>query len=78
MCLKLFLLTNITVTGLDTFDSCVVCAKSELDAQMIGPLGINTGATDDWCKPDEVIVSYLGNARPELEAGLIMHSFNAG
>lgn len=35
--MKLWILTNNTVTGYDTFDSCIVAAKTEEAARLITP-----------------------------------------
>ena len=70
---KLWLLSNLSRTGYDTYDSCVVAAKTEEEAKLITP-STNERA---WCEPKDVIVEYLGKTDREL-SGVVISSFNAG
>ena len=71
-------------TGLDTFDSCVVVAKSPADARKIHPSGGENGlASDDlgattWAPPKHVTVVRIGTASRAQARGVICASFNAG
>lgn len=38
--LKLFKLTNVSTSGWDTYDTAVVCARSEAEARLIHPSGM--------------------------------------
>lgn len=85
--MNLYLLTQSTVTGYDTYDSAVVAAESEDNARKIHPSSYTT--REQWEKEEyssgnwptyndrEVIkVRYLGTTdEPE---GIILSSFNAG
>jgi hypothetical protein len=80
--MKLFLLSQEVNSGFDTFDSCVVAARTEVEARKHHPgLGWAMQAKydyRDWApSPDDVKVKYLGEAAPGVEAGIIISSFNA-
>jgi len=73
--MKLYLIEQKEITGYDTFDSAVVCAKSSQAARRINP---GTWG-DTWASnPSKVRVKYLGAATKTMEEGLILSSFNAG
>ncbi len=85
--LKLYLLTQNLNDTYDTFDSVVVCAKSEADAKTIHPDGgvfveiegrINPEYSHgDWVSKFSHIQSkYLGPAAECIERGVIIASFN--
>lgn len=79
--MKLFLLTQETVRGYDTYNACVVCAKNENEARLIRPSGDWDRETSypSWAtRPKDVIVEYIGHAAPNMKEGLILASFNAG
>ena len=86
--MKLWLLSQDTNTGYDTYDSVVVAAKNEEDAKMTHPSDIpitewnDTGSCDRtygaWTSKENVQCRYLGNAVPGVEPGVICASFNAG
>ena len=82
--MKLWLLTNEVVTGYDTYDSAVVAAPDEATARMTHPLEYKDdwdGEYDRWpcwCRAEDVVAKYIGEASPETEAGVICASFNAG
>ena len=72
--------------GLDTYDSCVVIAKSPKDARTIHPsrdlqdqpwTGEGTGIMT-WAKPEDVTVVHIGKASRGMKRGLVVSSFNAG
>lgn len=85
---NLYLLTNETVGGYDTYDSCVVCAETAEEAILISPE--DNGYTKreaekycwgrTWCNtPDEVIYAYIGKANSTIKVGsVVIASFNAG
>ena len=70
--------------GYDTFDSAVVCAESEEEAQRTHPSYL-VGPGDSWedeytwanC-PAEVSVQCIGAAAPHIDKGVICSSFDAG
>ena len=81
--MKLYLLSQDENNGYDTYDSCVVAAENQKDARRIHPSG-NVGTKWDtvfstWCKsPSSVKVELIGEAAPNVKAGVICSSFNAG
>lgn len=76
--MNIYLLEQNAVTGVDTFDSCVVCAESEQEARMIDPSCGIKEYTPPWCKPEDVKVTLIGMAKPFMNAGIVCASFNAG
>lgn len=72
--MKLFLLSQNSNTGYDTFDSCVVIAESEEIARTITPSYGSSG----WVHFSVVTVEYLGEAKEDSTQGLVLASFNAG
>lgn len=85
--MKLFLLTRKGRCHYDEYTSAVVCAPDEVTARNVSPSPAY-GTTIDWDnlpwsspwakKPEDVIVEYLGEARPGHPFGVICASFNAG
>lgn len=79
--MNLYLLTQDENCGYDTFDSCVVAAKSEEDARQISPRP-GRAWDDPWSswasKPESVKVVLIGTAIEGTDRGLILASFNAG
>lgn len=71
--MNLYLLSQDVNNDYDTYDSAVVCAKSEKDARLI-----EVGSLATWCAPEHVVVRYLGAAADDVEEGLVLGSFNAG
>jgi hypothetical protein len=74
--MKLYLLSQDVNNDYDTYDSAVVAAETETEAQKI-----EVGTTNDfptWAKPKDVKVEYLGEAQEGTEAGVVLASFNAG
>ena len=59
------------------YDSAVVCAKSTKDAVKIHPSDTDNYSLSDWCKPEIVTVTYIGEASPKQKRGVICSSFNA-
>jgi hypothetical protein len=81
----LFLISQRENRDYDTYDSAVVCAESEEAARQMHPNGQGavmwgeTWAFSDWCSsPDKVTVKLIGEASPDLAAGVVCASFNAG
>lgn len=87
--MNLYRLSQSKVHGYDTYDSCVVAAKSESAARVIHPSDyIDDGDLDDDCwrrdtdtwaqRPSDVRVELIGTAIDGTKAGIICSSFNAG
>lgn len=79
--LKIYKISQTENTGYDTYDSCIVCAESEKEAQNMHPSSdTEWGHTwTSWCSsPDKVTVEYIGEADPKIQKGIILSSFNAG
>jgi hypothetical protein len=88
---KLWLLTQYKCCDYDTYDAVVVAAETEEAAKRIRPNGtiINDeeysesededSAWGSWPEHTRYITAEcLGEAEPEIEAGVILASFNAG
>ena len=73
---KLYKISQIVNQDWDTYDSAVVCANSNKEAQYI-PLGeCNKGYLyRSWAKPEDVDVEYLGIADVNTKLGIICASF---
>ena len=83
--MKLYLISQDSESGYDTFDSAVVCAENAADAKTIHPINSwgprdNNGWGDNtWCKsPEQVRAIYIGKAAADLPRGVVLASFNAG
>jgi hypothetical protein len=87
--MNLYRLSQSTVRGYDTYDSCVVAAESEDAARRIHPSDYRCNAAPDadcflersgtWCyMVDDVNVELIGTAVDGTECGVICASFNAG
>ena len=81
--MKLYLLSQNTNSGYDTYDSCVVCAENEEDAKTILPDGGIFGDNQYqgwWWVEDINLVRCveIGTANEDQERGVIIESFNAG
>jgi len=78
----LYLLSQSANRGYDTHDSCIVCAESDEEARLITPnfSGWKTRFNcSTWCQtPEQVTVEKIGVAKPSLEIGIVLASFNAG
>ena len=82
--MKLWILRNVTVREYDTYNSCIVAAKTEDDAREIHPSTFCSFEPKDswrnrsWCKqPEDVIVEYLGKTDRKI-SGIVLASFDAG
>ena len=83
--MNLYLLSQGDNRGYDTYDSCVVCAKSEDEARLMRPnweptnTSWENGNWHDWAeKPENVRVTLIGRAVRTLPKSVICYSFNAG
>jgi len=74
---NLYLLTQSSVSGYDTFDSCVVCANNEDEAKEITPNGF---CFNDWAtSPEQVVAKFIGVAADDIElSSMVIASYNAG
>lgn len=78
---KLWVISQTANSGYDTYDSAVVAADTEELARLTMPSeyekwGENYSA---WApSPDKVKVELIGDAAPDVKAGVIVASFNAG
>ena len=76
--MKIFLLSQSVHTSYDTYDSCVVVSENEDKARCIFPSEY-ADTQWDWAKPEDVTVTYIGEAKDGLTEGtVICASFNAG
>jgi hypothetical protein len=65
--MKLYLLTQDENQAEDTFESCVVVAEDEEGARNVHPFG-DWDRVDVWCyEPESVTVTFLGDARKDIE-----------
>jgi hypothetical protein len=86
MFLGLYLISQNKNIGYDTYDSAVVIAESEEEAQRLSPSSGKEMSEEDWrstwsawCNsPEQVKVELLGKAKKGSEKGLVCASFNAG
>ena len=84
--LHLYLLRQAERRGYDTYDSCVVAARSEAVAKCIHPDGYTDPfpasnswkGTRTWADPEHVEATYLGVADGSVKPGVVCASFNAG
>jgi|LauGreDrversion4_2_1035121.scaffolds.fasta_scaffold985888_2 hypothetical protein len=88
--MNIYLLSQHSNTGYDTYDSCVVRAPDEASARLMHPRGdlewngsqwvfpdLGRAGIDTWACPDAVTVEYIGTAG-DAQSGVICASFNAG
>ena len=75
--LKLFKISQNSNTDYDTYDSAIVAAYDEEEARNTHPDG-DWECNYTWSEPDEVSVKYIGIATEDIEAGVVLASFNAG
>jgi hypothetical protein len=75
--MKLYLLTQDENQGEGSFESCVVVAEDEEGARNVHPFG-DWDRVDVWTYgPEDVTVTYLGDAREDLEkAGFALNINN--
>lgn len=77
--MKLFLVRQEINDDYDTYDSIIVAAKDEFDAQEIKPLDAEDNNYGSWVKSvDDLIVTEIGTAKKGTQRGIILESFNAG
>ena len=92
--MKLFYISRTDATSYDEYDSAVVAAETEQDAQKTHPAGeyewneeterwvrkSDRRSSDwgEWLDPKKVEVEYIGEAKKGTKAGVICASFNAG
>ena len=92
--MKLYLLSQETNDGYDTYDSCVVAAEDSTQAVRTSPDGYRKWSPERECWVDGlgekdrhgtwvddlslIKVEQIGTARKGVEAGVICASFNAG
>jgi hypothetical protein len=78
--MKLYRISQTVNKGYDTYDSAIVCAKSEDVARNIIPGGGDWGnPPTTWCNnPDQVTVELIGTAARGTRQGVMLASFNAG
>lgn len=80
--MKLWLIKQDVNNNYDTYDEAVVCAESEEAARMIHPAGgtFRSSSRYDWAyNPEQVSVTYIGEASSDLEPGsVVCASYNAG
>ena len=80
--MKIFKLSQSVNNEYDTFDSIVVIAENEEDARTIHPLGndfVENTFSSSWVMSiADIQVTYIGEADPSLDRGVVLASFNAG
>ena len=85
--MNLYRISQTINRGYDTFDSAIVAANSEKEAQAIHPRGSwgdefpNRPWEEDgtWTRrPDQVEVVLIGTAAEGIQPGVVLASFNAG
>lgn len=84
--MKLWKISQTVNESYDTYDSAVIAAETEEEARMTHPgfwwqFGKKWDGKEkkygSWCNASEVTVEYIGEAAPEIKAGVIVSSFNA-
>ena len=92
--MKLYLISQTSNKGWDTYDSAVVAAENERDAIRISPSEYYTWSEEDgwlfgerkekrhsyssWTDPKNIKCELIGTAKLGTNKGLILASFNAG
>ena len=79
--MNLYLISQKTNRGYDTYDSAVVAAESMLDAVMMHPDGEEKDSKWfclTWCGPEDVDIKLIGVASAGARKGVVCASFNAG
>lgn len=80
--MNLYRLTQNENRGYDTYDACIVAARTLDDAAQIHPSAFCKKCWDQsgsWAStPENVNVEYIGKAATGIERGVILASFNAG
>lgn len=83
--MKLYIISQDTNRGYDTYDSAVVRAPDEMTARSISPITGKEMSEKEWendystwaSSADLVSAEYLGEAEEGSETGLVLASFNA-
>lgn len=80
--MNLYKLTQSEACGYDTYDSCIVAARTIEGAVKIHPdtycekCGDQSGS---WAAgPESIHAEYVGKAAPGITQGVVLASFNAG
>jgi len=81
--MKLFLISQTQNQEWDTYLAAVVAAPDEGTARNMDPENgqpVQWGRRQhEWCQePQQVIVRYLGEAAPDIQAGVVCASYKAG
>lgn len=83
--LHIFLVQRTDLGGYDTYDSFVVCCRSEQEASEFHPSGVQMSdrgpinpRRDDWTTTNHLSVTLLGKASNQITDGVILASFTAG
>jgi len=82
--MKLWLISQNTNNGYDTYDSAVVAAETEEAAKMMHPSnGKDIKPEPRWAqewadKPEQVTCEYIGEAKDGTQKHVICASYNAG
>jgi hypothetical protein len=81
--MKIYYLSQDSVTGYDTYSDCVVIAESESDAKTISPTGHEMDGSNEyyleWPKSvDEIECEEIGTANENQKRGVVCSSFHAG
>jgi len=84
--MNLYKISQTSNCDYETYDSAIVCAKTEEAARFIHPSGYdkNIPSTwscgwESWCQTaDQVTVELIGTAAPGVPQGVVLASFNAG
>ena len=81
---KLWILTNNTVRGYDTYDQMCVAADTKEESVLIHPERDNNWVSNEWGRrtwcstPEDVIVEEIGVTHGHRRGSIILSSFNAG
>jgi hypothetical protein len=70
--MKLWELSQTINEAYEAYDGVIVAAETENDAREIFPT--KTSEQRNWCQPGDVVVKYLGEAAPGIDAGVVMTS----
>jgi len=83
--MNLYLIRRDGPTGWDEYEGAVVVAKDKAEACRIHPGGFSRFEDNDdilmsgWVPIEEINVTYIGKASPDLKPGeIILSSFHAG
>jgi len=84
--MNIYLISRPDSVDYDEYDSAVVAAETEEQARFIHPSGNIQPERDldaqrwdgSWIAPSRVDVALIGVAGPNIQAGVICASFNAG